>query len=97
LPAAQAPASGGIGGALFGALGINPSNIGGTGVGFTNGGLNIPGLGTIKASADTDNSVSTPQTPAMPQMHPLSMALPQRKPIDMRGIYALAQQQPLGI
>lgn len=76
---------------LFGALGIDTSNIGGTGASLTQAGLNIPGLGTI--SGGTTNA---PQISADSPPPPMSLT-PQRKPIDMRGIYALTQQRPLGI
>ncbi len=86
----QAPASSG---GLFGALGIDRSNIGGTGVGISEQGLSIPGLGTIGFGGSQGGQLVS--NDIAPQ--PLSMAPAVRKPIDMRGVYALAQQPRLGI
>jgi hypothetical protein len=79
-------------GGLFGALGVNPSNIGGSGIGITGGGVSIPGLGTLSMAG---NSLAQNTSDAS-AMQPLSMS-PLRKPLDMRGIYALTQQPRLGI
>jgi len=85
LQATQTPFS--IAGAIFG----DTSNIGGTGIGFTDKGLSIPGLGTI-------NGGSQPQQVAAytPDQAPMSLA-PIRRPLDMRGIQALTQTPRLGL
>lgn len=77
-------------GGLFGAIGVNPADIGGSGVGFTNTGLTTP-LGTISVS--NNPTLASQGQDAAPPM-PLS---PIRKPLDMRGVMALAQSPRLGL
>jgi hypothetical protein len=92
LSAPQAPAAAG---GLFGALGIDPNNIGGSGVSAAPTGLNIPGLGNMNltqtAAAGQGQGDDKDSGPP-----PLGLT-PIRRPIDMRGIYALAQPQQLGM
>jgi hypothetical protein len=78
---AAQPAASGAPGGLFGALGVNTSNIGGTGVGITG---NNQGAQQASQQAQAD------------QPSPFAF-MPLRKPLDMRGIQTLTQQPLLGI
>jgi lysozyme len=99
VAAQPSPAAGASPLSLAGAIssmGGNPQNIAGTGISATGSGLSIPGLG-VSLTGNASNQAAAPATKQddMP-MSPLSLS-PIRRPLDMRGISALAQSPRLGI